>query len=297
MSSNTSNFHDMQERNEQTLTDIQGLQSIEQDLFNKLSSGLNDNTLTSAQKNELIAKINEVSQMRINLYKNLNSIFSFFETNVASSNSALGEQIIAVSVVEQELNEAKKRLDNIEKNTNNKMRMVEINTYYGDKYSDHTSILKLVIMFCIPILFLTILSRGGLFPNSLYNICIVVLFVWGIILVGYKLIRASSHSNMNYDEYTWKFDKSTAPHNNTDGSSASDPWGNASVTNCTGQQCCYEGTDYVESVNQCVPSDIAAAMAASASAAAASAATSNKKSSGGTAKQKFVLDQGGFGGL
>ena len=296
MSSNTINFHDMQERNEQTLTDIQGLQSIEQELFNKLNSGLNDNTLTSAQKNDLISKINEVSQMRINLYKNLNSVYSFFETNITSSNAALGEQIMAVSVVEQELNEAKNRLDNIEKNTNNKMRMVEINTYYGDKYSDHTSILKIVVMFCIPILFLTILSRGGLIPNFLYNICIVVLFVWGIILVGYKLIQASSHSNMNYDEYTWKFDKSSAPPNSKDGSTASDdPWGNATTANCIGQQCCYEGTDYVESVNQCIPSDIAASMAAAD--AAAKLDSLNKNSTGGIVKHKFGIERGGFAGL
>ena len=281
MSKNANNFDDMQERNEQALADIQGLQSIEQDLFDKLSSGVNNKTLTTEQKNDLITKINEISQMRINLYQNLNSVFSFFETNVTSSNAALGEQIMAVSVVEQELNEAKKRLDKIEKDTSNKMRMVEINTYYGDKYSDHTSILKIVIMFCIPIIFLTILSRGGLIPSAIYNICVVILFVWGIILIGYKIIRAYSHSNMNYDEYTWKFDKSTAPHNNTDGSGGSDPWGNASTANCTGQQCCYQGTDYVESVNQCVPSDVAASMAASSAAASASSVSSNKKSSGG----------------
>ena len=39
MSPNT-DFSDMQSRNEQTLTDIQGLQTIEQELFTQLNTGL-----------------------------------------------------------------------------------------------------------------------------------------------------------------------------------------------------------------------------------------------------------------
>ena len=38
--------NNLEERNEQTLTDIQGLQSIEKELFNQLNSGLDNGTLT-----------------------------------------------------------------------------------------------------------------------------------------------------------------------------------------------------------------------------------------------------------
>jgi hypothetical protein len=103
---------------------------------------------------------------------------------------------------------------------------------------------------------------------------------------------------MNYNEYNWHFDKSTAPKNNTsDSGNGSDPWGGALSITCLGQNCCYDGTTYNDTLNQCVPNEVAASMAAS---AAASAAASSKKGSGwggSGSSSHFQLPQGGFGGL
>jgi len=291
-------FTDMQLRNEQTLTDIQGLQTIEQDLFTQLNNGLTQKTLTPAQQNSLISKINDVSQMRINLYKNLDSVYSFFGKNVVSSNAALAEQTVAIGIVEQELNSAKERLSDIQNDANNTMKQIQINTYYGEKYSNHADILKSVIIFCIPVLILTILHKANIIPSSIYSFLIIIILVWGCISVGYKIINASYRDKMNYNEYNWNFDKSTAPTNNTSGTgNGSDPWGGALAIDCLGQNCCYEGTTYDDTLNQCVPNEVAASMAASAAAAAA-AATSKKGSRWGSGRSsRFQLPQGGFGGL
>ena len=305
MSPNT-DFSDMQSRNEQTLTDIQGLQTIEQELFTQLNTGLTQKTLTPAQQNSIIAKINDVSQMRINLYKNLDSVYSFFGKNAVSTNAALSEQTVAIGIVEQELNSAKERISDIQNDANNTMRQIQINTYYGEKYSYHTEILKSVILFCIPVLLLSILYKADLIPSSIYSVLIVIVIVWGCIYVGYKIINALYRDNMNYNEYRWHFDKSTAPQNNTnDSGNGSDPWGGALSIDCLGQNCCYEGTTYNDTLNQCVPNDVAAAMEASAAtdAAATTAATtattasSSSSSWGGARSSHFQLPQGGFGGL
>ena len=104
---------------------------------------------------------------------------------------------------------------------------------------------------------------------------------------------------MNYNEYNWNFDKSTAPPNNTSGTgNGSDPWGGALSISCLGQNCCYEGTTYNDTLNQCVPNDVAASMAASAAAAAAAAASKKGSKWGGSSRgSRFQLPQGGFGGL
>jgi len=180
---------DMQERNEQTLTDIQGLQNTEQELFNQL----NNPSLTPEQKNTIVTKINEVSQMRMNLYKNLNSMYSFFNANVTSSNATLIEQTNAVKIVEEQLNEAKIKLNQMQKNTSNNMRMVEINTYYGEKYRNYTSILKLALLFCIPILFFTVLYKSDIISNGIFSFIIIFLLFIGIIVIGTRILDAMTN--------------------------------------------------------------------------------------------------------
>jgi len=295
--------NNLEERNEQTLTDIQGLQSVEKELFNQLNSGLSDGTLTPEKKNDIITKINEISQMRVNLYKNMNSVSSFYSSNVASSNAVLAEQTVAVGIIEQELNAAKKRLSQLENDSNQKMRMMQINTYYGDKYSTSVDILKRLLLFCIPILFFTVLFRAGFIPKSIYNIILIVLLVWGLISVGRKIVDASFRDNMNYQEYAWEFDKTSAPANNKAFSSQGnmDPWAATSSITCLGSNCCYDGTTYVESLNQCVPKDVATSLASTSSslnnASDFSTATETSGYSSNSASSRIQLAQGGYGGL
>lgn len=296
----TNTTYNMQEKNEQTLSDIQGLQNIEQELFNKLNSGLTDGTLTPTQKNDIVTKINEISQMRINLYKNMNSVGSFYGENIASSNAALAEQTIAIGIVEQELNSAKSRLSELEDSSNQNMRMVQINTYYGEKYNNNTDILKSLILFCIPILFFTLLFQADMLPKAIYNILLIVFIVWGIISVGKKIIDASFRDKMNYQEYDWRFNKDSAPANDTnyDPQTSSDPWGNSGNIVCLGSNCCYAGTTYESTLNQCVPNEVAAKFSTAKEKNASSSSSKNANANRyGLLSSKFQLPQSGFGGL
>jgi hypothetical protein len=165
----SSNVTEIEEGRVQTLNNISDLQNIEKGYFSKLNDGLLQNSLTPEEKDMLVQKINEISQMRINLYKNLNGMYSFYHTNVASTRNTVEEQSVAIDIVEKELNEAKLRMKAIEEEKYNKLRLVEINTYYGEQYSEHTSIMKLIIMICVPVLLLTILLNQGLFPGERFS--------------------------------------------------------------------------------------------------------------------------------
>ena len=128
MSNSNSQLPDTQENNTQILNDIQSLQTIEQQLF----SSLEENTgLTSEQQQKLVEKINDISKMRINLYKTLNGVNNFFQNALANSKGTLVGQTSAIDIVEKELNSSKKRLQALEEEKNNKIRLVEINNYYG----------------------------------------------------------------------------------------------------------------------------------------------------------------------
>jgi hypothetical protein len=253
MSSSTVNISDVQDRNKQTLNDIQGLQTIEKDLFNNLEQGLASNSLTTEQKDKIVQKINEISQMRINLYQTMNNGYAFYNHNLSSTATTLTEQNSAIGIVENELNEAKRRMKIIEQEKNNKLRLVEINNYYGQQYSEQTQIMKTVIMICIPILILAILHNREFIPTGLFSILVIVIVVVGVIYLWRQVLYSFSHDNMNYQEYDWYFNKKNAPSIDTNASSSksNDPWSTAGII-CVGQACCSTGNVYDSATNKCV---------------------------------------------
>ena len=136
----------LQERNQQALNSISQLQTQEKELY----TSLDDPGLTSEQKQQIINKINEISQMRLNIYSGMQDIYSYYQQNVSSSRNTLGQEVSAIDIIENELNQAKKKLNLIQDEKSNKLRLVEINTYYGKRYNAHTQSYLLVfpLLYC-----------------------------------------------------------------------------------------------------------------------------------------------------
>jgi hypothetical protein len=242
---------DIQENNEQILNDIQSLQEIEQQLFNNLETNTN---LTPQQQQKLIEKMNQISNMRINLYKTLSGVNNFFQNALESSVGTLKEQATAIAIVESELNQSKKRLELLEAEKNNKIRLVEINNYYGDKYEEHSQLMKIVIFTLIPVIIFAFLNNKGILPNSIYYVLIGIVSLVGAIFFWRRFTSIITRDNMNYQEYNWYFDPNAAP---TGSSNSTDPWASAINTKlgtCVGEYCCSEGQIYDASLNQCTTS-------------------------------------------
>ena len=120
----TTNSNDSQQTNEQILNDIQTLQTMEQQLFSNLENNPNLNT---EQQQEIIEKMNQLSNMRINLYQTLSGVNNYYQNALYSSQGTLKEQTTAIYIVENELNNAKRRLETLDMEKTNKIRLVEIN--------------------------------------------------------------------------------------------------------------------------------------------------------------------------
>jgi hypothetical protein len=250
MTDNSQNFDNLQERNQQVLNNISQLQTQEKQLYDSLD----DVTLSSDEKQQIINKINEISQMRLNMYAGMKDMYSYYQKNVSASRSTLGQEVAAINVLENELNESKIRMNLLEDQKYNKLRLVEINTYYGKRYNAHSQLMKTIVIICIPIIILAVLANRGILPPNLYTFLTGIIIIIGAVLIGMQLIDMSNRDNMNWDEYNWYFDKSAAPTDTSDGSS-SNPWATSSVT-CVGSACCYDGSTYDDTKNICVPNAV-----------------------------------------
>jgi hypothetical protein len=235
------------QNNEQILSDIQSLQKMEQQLFNNLETNTN---LTSQQQQQIVEKMNQLSNMRINLYQTLSGVNNFFQNALSSSVGTLREQTVAIGIVENELNHAKKRLDLLEYEKNNKIRLVEINSYYGDKYAEHSQLMKIIIFTLIPIIILAVLNNKGILPNKFYYILLIIVSLVGAYFFWRKFASIIMRDNMNYQEYNWNFNSNNAPSGSP---SSADPWLSLNMPGtCIGQYCCSDGQTWDSSLNQCV---------------------------------------------
>ena len=165
-----------EETNDQLVTDIQSLQTMEQELFSSLENNPN---LTNEQQQQIVEKMNQLSNMRINLYQTLSGVNNYYQNALSSSQGTLKEQTNAIYIVESELNQSKRRLDLLNQEKNNKIRLVEINNYYGDKYAEHGNLMKIIILTLVPIIILALLNNKGILPNSIYYALTIVIAAIG----------------------------------------------------------------------------------------------------------------------
>jgi hypothetical protein len=223
---------------EQIIRNIKDMQTTEM----KLYTDLDNPQLTEAQRTNIINQINQIGETRSTLYNSLNNMASTYQQNVSTSQNTLQQQVFALDIVENELNEAKVRMKALENEKYNKLRLVEINTYYGKRFSAHKEIVKVVVYVCIFMLITIILGKKEILPRNIYITLNGMIIVIGIIVIGKKVIDLSNRDNMNFDEYDWYFDKSQAPAD-TSTTSDSDPWETVTTT-CIGEACCpnVEGT-------------------------------------------------------
>lgn len=254
---------DISKNNEEILLNIQLLQQSEQDLMNDLENNPN---LSSTQQQKIIANIQKLTDIRSGLYTTLSGMNSFYQSALGTSTGTLDQQTAAINIVETELNRSKRRLEYLENEKNNKIRLVEINEYYGDKYAEHTTLMKIIIFTLVPIIILTIIYNRGFLPSRVYYILFIIVGIIGSIYFWQTYTSIIARDNMNYDEYLWSFNPKSAPKGNP---SDKDPWEiNGSMGVCVGEACCQPDQTYDTTLDQCI-SKTSCAVGGSAAAGAA----------------------------
>jgi hypothetical protein len=183
-------------------------------------------------------------------------MYKYYQGSSTNIETIIGEQMVTITIIENELNEAKIRLKQIENDKNNKLRLVEINTYYSEKYNDQTHIVKILIFFCVLLIILLLLTNKGIIPPMLFKWGFIVIVFVGAIVLWRHFILNISRDNMNYQEFDWG-KSPTTPSYNTDNPEGTNPWEDETGLTCVAQECCQTGFTYAPSpVNKCV-SDLA----------------------------------------
>ena len=248
------NFDKMNQSQAQTIKNISELQLMEKNLYRKLDTSVAGNAVSKSEARKIINRINELSTLRQNLFKNLKNMYSLLRTNVSSSRQNLVNDLTNLGIVESELNNAKKQIEVLQTEKNNKLRMVEINKYYSLNYQNHSDIMKIIIVTCIPIIIIAALGNRELIPSSISTLLISICLGIGLIVMFFKVKDLSFRDNMNYEAYNW----GTPSNSSSSSSEDEDPFGVEikdkswdDSFGCFGEDCCSEGTVWNSDANKC----------------------------------------------
>jgi len=228
-----------------TLNKIQDIQDEESTLIKQLYSNGKINNLNI--KNDILNRINNLSDLRVNLLKNMKNLYSMISTNVERTRKDLVNQMAIVGVVENELNNSKNKLNSLTDTKNNKIRMIEINNYYGSKYSSYSDILMIVIYTCLILLVLVFLRK--FLPINIVNSLMGIVIGCSIVILFFKMLDINKRDKFNYNKYDWNFDRKNASWYNKNQNAST----NKNFGMCFRQNCCGKDTLYDNVLNKCVP--------------------------------------------
>jgi hypothetical protein len=287
---------------EDLLTKIQTSQNAEKKLVTQLDA------LTSASgytiNNEIqsiVDSINSLSNSRIAMFSSIGDKADILQAGVSNSRTDLVSQMTLLGVVEDQLTQYKHTLDGLQSSNDTKMRLVEVNTYYGKRYAAQGKLMKLVILICVPVLILFILKRKGLLPELISNYAIGITIAVGAFFVIRNAWDISTRSNMNFDEYEWNYEdpSSQTPtvweYNKANMFNLENPL-KALMSNlglCVGSNCCANGM-YFDTNKQLCTTKLPAGTDVASSVAKASVVTENfmcGNTLNGTAVSKFDKDE------
>jgi hypothetical protein len=231
---------------ENIITNITELQDMEKQLINSLDT---NPSFTAAQKQDTVAKIKQISTIRANLYATVGNLNDNYVDKLTTSQNILGDQMSAIQIVENELETSRNSLQETEDIKNNTQRMIEINSYYGEKYSEYSNLMKIIVFMLIPIIILAILNRYNLLPTNIYYVLVAIVALIASIYLWPLMFSIWSRNNMEYDTYDWNFSAANAP---VAGVRLNSPWITGLPATCIGERCCTTGMSWDSTLGQCV---------------------------------------------
>jgi len=214
----TTNIQTDFETNLQTqLESIKGIQQQQTDLYSKLevlgaSKDISSESIQN-QISDIFKQIETLNKVKNTIFESLITSYELNQAQLNASRFSYADSITALKIIEENLSNKQKILNEALAIRDNSERMVGINTYYTRRYEEHSNVLKYVILFCGIIIIAIFLMKLGIINNSVSSIIIIASMSIGIIVIGKKVWDLSRRSSIDYDRYKFKFNPNDAPKN------------------------------------------------------------------------------------
>ena len=248
----------------QSITELQNREKNLHDKFHADTPQLQERSLEEME---------ELMRLRVEMFTKLRSGYA---RDVEMSAEELEEQLSTLNIVENELQQSRKRLKELNQKYTDKMRMVEISTYFSEKYQGYNGLFKLIIIWMIPLGLLLYIGNKNPVPEKYVSkdnsntIFLVLILLVGFVAL-YQILNLAYdlklRNNMNFNEYnfggSFAYDKAVQKFagegTGADGAMSVWDYNKAQLKNvvgninlgCVDSSCCSDGTIYDSVKKRC----------------------------------------------
>ena len=153
------------------------------------------------QQNDIINHINQLSDLRNDLFGQLGKIYVNLDKNSQVQRSALTDQLTTANMMEQQMNNLKNDVQIILDERVNKMRMVKIGEYEYLRYSAHKVAMQIIAFTSLAILFFSYSLKKNILPPALSKVGIMASVSIGGVLTVRALWYMVTRDNQNYNRF------------------------------------------------------------------------------------------------
>lgn len=186
-------------------SEINEVYNQEKTVLDNLQSSLNNSDVANIPND--IKEINQLNQIRNMELKNIVNEYQETKERLNERQSNIDDKNKFEDLVRSNLDYSEKQLQQLKEQNVNALRMAEINTYYSERYSGHSSLMKTVIFVFIPLLFFIVLQRRGILSSRIAGFFIFLIVLIGGVFICLKVYNLWRRSNMNYSEFSYASNK------------------------------------------------------------------------------------------
>jgi hypothetical protein len=146
----------------------------------------------------------------------------------------------------------------IDQQNTDKMRKIELNTYYDKAYKEYINIIKIIIFACIILVPIVIANKNSLLPNSITNILVVVIIFLTVIYIIIKFVDIYMRDNKDFDKIRIPYDREAAMLEKSGVITRKNNLLSSFSLTCIGADCCPETSGvliYDPVKNRCVANE------------------------------------------
>jgi hypothetical protein len=238
----------------ETLENIHHLLERERKLYNTIETMYASGSDNDEMDN-IIAEINTISEDIKRLFRDIHNSYEVVASYNSHKKEELNEKIRQAKSMEKDLIDRKKIHLSNKTNNANKIREVEINTYYSSSYGAQSEIMMIIIIVCIPLVIISLLSKINIIPSNISDILMSIVILVGTGVIVFKVYDLTMRNNMNFDQYDWGTSHTSVPTDEYDISlnNVADKADEYLIPNsCVNGSCCSIGTYFDETTNQCL---------------------------------------------
>ncbi len=196
-----------------SIIDNNTVEKIENDVTNKnnafdslgeiedyTTKQLKKSKLNVEEKNKSLDRLDNINKAKQDMLQELDNNVGLFVDRFNNTNTNKINQQANLNIVNEELKRTKERSEHYQGEINNKMRNVQINTFYQKKYDSQIHLLKFIIVVCIILICISFGKKLGYFSEGAYSLFVGIIMFLALIRTLYLMYDIVIRDKSNFDE-------------------------------------------------------------------------------------------------